>query len=355
VRFERSRDTCDEYPERVSPRERLLAAFDRTPDDGPIVIGHRGAPGYRPEHTRSSYLLAIESGVDAVEPDVVVSRDGVLVVRHDAEIGETTDVATRPEFADRRTRRVIDGIELDGWFTDDFTWAELATLRCRERIPALREASARFDGAEPMLRLPDLLALVAAASDRVGREVGIVIEVKHAAHFAARGWDLAALVARDLAAAGFSGPVVIESFEQGVLTALQQRGVAASYVYLVEAEGAAADLIAADGEDAATYASQLTPDGLDALAGQVDGISVDKALLLDPARRRVVADAHARGLAVFTWTARPENAFLSERFRRGGGDAAFGDWRGEWREIWGSGVDGVFVDHAELGVGFARG
>jgi glycerophosphoryl diester phosphodiesterase len=311
-----------------------------------IVIGHRGAPGYRPEHTRSSYELAVESGVDAVEPDLVVSRDGVLVIRHEDEISGTTDVAERPEFADRRTTRTIDGERATGWFTEDFDWDELATLRARERLPLLRPESARFDGTEPILRLGDLFALVR------GRGVGLVLELKHAHHLAGRGWDLAALVAAELAETGWREPLVIESFEPGVLADLRSRGVVAEYVQLVAAHGAPADLAARFGAAAPTYASYITGAGLDALAAEVEAVSLDKAIVLgDPG---VVAAAHARGLRVYAWTCRPENAFLDPRFRRGADPAAFGDVEGEWGAIRDAGVDGVFVDHPDLGVRFFR-
>ena len=185
-----------------------------------FVIGHRGAPGYLPEHTRSSYLLAFEQGVDAVEPDVVVSRDGVLVVRHGNDISTTTDVADHPEFADRRTTRTVDGEKRHGWFVEDFDWAELATLRSRERLPRLRPHSAAHDGEEPILRLRDVLDLTRAASERHGRSIGMVLEIKHATYFASIGWDAAALVEAELLAAGWAEktmPLVIESFEASVL------------------------------------------------------------------------------------------------------------------------------------------
>ncbi|MBS1674649.1 MAG: glycerophosphodiester phosphodiesterase, partial [Actinobacteria bacterium] len=204
---------------------------------GPLVIGHRGAPGYRPEHTESSYRLAFAMGVDAVEPDVVATSDGVLVIRHENEISGTTDVAEHPEFAARRTTRVIDGESLTGWFTEDFTWAELATLRCRERLPLLRPHSAGFDDEEPILRLADMLALVERASAEQARRIGVVLEIKHATHFAQAGHDLAALVERDLRAAGWAAgerPLWIESFEQTVLADLRARGVVGRYVFLLE-------------------------------------------------------------------------------------------------------------------------
>jgi glycerophosphoryl diester phosphodiesterase len=314
-----------------------------------LLIGHRGAPGYRPEHTRSSYALAFAQGADAVEPDVVVSRDGVLVVRHENEISGTTDVADHPEFADRRTTRIVDGEELAGWFVEDFDWAELVTLRARERLPGLRPASAAHDGEEPILRLRDVLDLVRAAALENGRPLGVVLEIKHATYFSAIGWDVADLVERELRSEGWAAgdlPLWIESFEASALDRLRERGIPASYVYLMEASGAPYDLVARG--EVAPYADAMTPAGLDALAGRVDGISVDKSVLLRP-HPRVVADAHARGLQVFTWTCRPENAFLAHRFRRLGGPAAYGDYRREWAVIRDLGVDAVFVDHPDLG------
>src|SRR6478609_5063187 len=210
------------------------------PRTHPLVIGHRGAPGYRPEHSRSSYDLALAMGVDAVEPDIVVSRDGVLVVRHENEVGSTTDVATRPEFADRRTTKVVDGAELTGWFTEDFTGDELATLRCRERLPKIRQTSATFDDQQRILSLRDVLDLVRDASLEQGREIGVVLEIKHATYFGGLGWDVAALVDDELRAAGWAGgelPLVVESFESTVLGRVRDRGIRGMYVYLLEASG----------------------------------------------------------------------------------------------------------------------
>lgn len=331
------------------------------PRSTPLVIGHRGAPGYRPEHSRSSYDLALEFGVDGVEPDVVVSADGVLVVRHENEISGTTDVADRPEYRDRRTTKTVDGAELTGWFTEDFTWDELSTLRCRERLPRIRRSSATFDDQQPVLRLRDVLDLVRDASLAKGREIGVVLEIKHATYFASLGWDLAALVDAELREAGWAEgarPLTIESFESTVLFRLQERGIRAAYIYLLEAAGRPFDLFSQQGRAAPTYKHTATPAGLDGLVGRVDGISVDKRMILAPDKlgragaSTVVADAHERGLRVFTWTCRPENSFLIGQFRGGGGPAAFGDWEAEWARIRDAGVDGVFVDHPDLGVAF---
>lgn len=326
------------------------------PRKSPLVIGHRGAPGYRPEHSRSSYELALAMGVDAVEPDIVATKDGVLVLRHENEISGTTDIAEHPEFASRRTTKKVDGVSLTGWFTEDFTWAELSTLRTRERLPSLRRSSATFDETQPILRLVDLLELIKAGSAEYGREIGIVLEIKHATYFERIGLDLVPLIVRDLRRGGWADgelPLVIEAFEQTVLGRLRDAGIAASYVYLIEASGKPFDLVAAMGKAAPTYRSAVTPAGLDRLSGSVDGISVSKRMLLEPSTT-IVADAHARGLKVFTWTCRPENAFLDQRFRSGRGKAAFGDFEAEWRVIADTGVDGVFVDHPDLGTAFFR-
>lgn len=304
-------------------------------------------------------------GVDAVEPDVVVSRDGVLVVRHENEIGSTTDVAQHPEFADRRTTKTIDGAKLTGWFTEDFTADELATLRCRERLPRIRSASASFDGTQPVLRLRDVLDLVRAASFEQGREIGVVLEIKHATYFASLGFDVAALVQGELSAAGWGGgelPLVVESFEPTILARLREAGLPGTYIYLLEDEGAPYDLVAQRGAAAPTYAETAAPAGLDALVGSVDGISVDKRMILAPDRRGrtsgagpVVRDAHERGLLVYTWTCRPENTFLLPQFRTRGGPSAFGDYAAEWAILRDARVDGVFVDHPDLGLAFFRG
>lgn len=322
----------------------------------PLVIGHRGAPGYRPEHTRSSYELAFALGADAVEPDIVATRDGVLVVRHENEISGTTDVARHPEFAARRTTKQIDGESLTGWFTEDFTWDELATLRTVERLPKLRQHSSTFDGTEPMLRLSELLELVDDAAERTGRSLRLVAEIKHPTYFASIGLPLDELAARELIPWGDRSRLTVECFEQTVLGQVRDRGMDADLVYLLDARGAAADLVARDGSGAVPYAQQLTDAGLARLARDVGGISVDKSLLLDASRlgaagtTDLVARSHEHGLQVFTWTLRPENRYLAPAHRVGVAPGDWGDWRREFELILSTGVDGIFVDHADLGV-----
>lgn len=333
----------------------------------PLVIGHRGASGYRPEHTRSAYELAFALGADAVEPDLVATRDGVLVLRHENEISGTTDVATRPEFAGRRTTREVDGRELTGWFTEDFTWAELATLRARERLGRLRQASASFDDRYPMIRLRDLFELIDTAADERGRMMRMVAEFKHAAHFDALGLPLDELFAAELDAAGWGRGderLIMESFEPTLLDRLGARGIRGRRVFLIEATGAPRDLVLADGRGARSYDSFVTERGLLGLAGRFDGVSVGKPRLVGGAQPSRAADAagapltgaelvdaaHAAGLEIYVWTLRPENRFLAGGFRRGTVRAAFGDWLGEFTQIVGMGVDGIFVDHPDLGV-----
>lgn len=334
----------------------------------PLVIGHRGAPGYRPEHTESAYRLAFDLGADAVEPDLVATHDGVLVVRHENEISGTTDVADHPEFASRRTTKKIDGVKLTGWFTEDFTWAELSGLTTRERLRKTRPDNAEYDGDGRILRLSDLLAIVDEESGRRERRLSVVIEIKHAHYFAGIGLPLDELLRAELAAHGWDerpDQLIIECFELGVLEQLRAAGTRAQFVFLTETEGSPPDERALHGRGARGYAWYRSDEGLDALVGRVDGISVAKADLLRIGRRGVaigttdlVQRAHQRGLAVFVWTLRPENRFLNPRFRpqgmaavpRGGEAAMWGNWLEEFQLILESGVDGIFVDHPDLGV-----
>ncbi len=337
----------------------------------PLVIGHRGASGYRPEHTRSAYELAFALGADAVEPDLVATRDGVLVLRHENEISGTTDVASRPEFASKRTTREVDGTPLTGWFTEDFTWAELATLRATERLGSLRQSSASFDGRFPILRLRDLLGLIDAAADEQGRLIRMVAEFKHASHFAAQGLPLDELFAAELDDAGWGHGderLIMEAFELDVLDRLGARGIHGHRVFLIEDVGAPVDLALAlargDASTAPSFDEFATEAGLLGLAGRVAGVSVSKSRLLGARAARVARPAHApplagaelvdaahsAGLLVFTWTLRPENRFLMPRHRRGASRSAFGDWLTEFSEVIATGVDGIFVDHPDLGV-----
>ncbi|MFW8745454.1 glycerophosphodiester phosphodiesterase family protein, partial [Mesorhizobium japonicum] len=249
------------------------------------MIGHRGASGYRPEHTRSAYELAIALGADAIEPDIVMSKDGELVLRHENEISGTTDVARHPEFAGRRATKTIDGQELTGWFTEDFTWEELATLRAVERLPRLRQHSSTFDGTEPILRLADLMQIMAAA----GRPLTLVAEVKHPTYFASIGLPMEEALATALSRWHDPDRLVVECFERGILHRLRERGLRARYVYLLDHAGRAVD-------SERDYDDELA----DLRALDVDGISVDGLRLL--AEPGLPSRAHAAGMLAYVWT-----------------------------------------------------
>lgn len=321
----------------------------------PLIVGHRGASGYRPEHTRAAYELAFELGADAVEPDIVATKDGVLVLRHENEISGTTDVASHAHFANRRTTKVIDGERLTGWFTEDFTWDELSTLRAVERLPKIRMSAAAYDRQEGILRLSDLIEIIDSASERLGRPLRMVAEIKHATYFASIGLPLDELFANEIAEWATSDNLIVEAFEQSVLGKIRDRGIPGRFVFLLESRGSPADLQAEFGKKARSYSAHLTAFGLAQLAKDVDGISVDKARILrrDVAGNTIgvtdlVERAHAAGLLVFTWTLRAENRFLGPNLRLGKKWHEFGDWQTEFRLVIGSGVDGVFVDQPDL-------
>ncbi len=322
----------------------------------PIVIGHRGASAYRPEHTLASYELAIEMGADYIEPDVVSTKDGVLVARHENDITGTTDVADHPEFAGRRTTKVIDGVELTGWFTEDFTLAELRTLRAKERLPDLRPANTAFDG---QFQIPTLQEVI----DLARREgVGIYPETKHPTYFDSIGLSLEEPLLRALRRNGLDrkgAKVFIQSFETGNLKELNEK-TKLPLVQLIDAAGAPADLVAAG--DPRTYDDLVAPEGLDEIAGYADGIGPAKTRIVpwDESDRlgtptSLVRDAHARGLLVHPFTFRPENSFLPADFRQGNPDsplydAARGDQPAELALFFRLGVDGVFADNPDTAV-----
>lgn len=299
------------------------------------IIGHRGAPGYRPEHTAASYRLAIATGVDAVEPDLVMTRDGVVVVRHECDLRATTDVGSHPEFGGRPV--------------EDLTLAELKTLRAVERLPGTRPRNTRWDGTESVLTLDELLLLLAAESTRLHRRIGLHAELKASAHLAARGLDLESAVLDVLRDHGLdrrSSGVHLQSFEPSCLRRLRDR-TDLRLVQLVEADGAPADL-AADG-DPTTYDDLVTPRGLRMVARYADAVGLAKSRLLGPAAQAeaLVDHAHLSGLEVLAWTLRDENRFLAPRFRRGEDPSRRGDAAGELAALLDAGVDGVFCDHPD--------
>jgi glycerophosphoryl diester phosphodiesterase len=321
-----------------------------------IVIGHRGASGYRPEHTLAAYELAIELGADYIEPDLVSTRDHVLVVRHENEISGTTDVAGHKELADRETMKTIDGVPVIGWFTEDLTLAELGTLRASERLPAIRPAGAAFDG---RYHIPTFQQVIDLAKRR---HVGIYPETKHPTYFRSIGLPLEEPLVRALHASGYRGPdasAFIQSFEVGNLRRLR-RMTEVPLVQLLDDHGQPYDLGLAG--DPRTFADLAAPAGLAALAEHVQGIGPNKGLIVprDASNRRgsptvLVGDAHRAGLLVHPWTFRRENVFLPEDLRRGDPtDPAYlrgvGDLPAELRQFRQLGVDGLFTDNPDLAV-----
>ncbi|MGY1710921.1 glycerophosphodiester phosphodiesterase [Geodermatophilus sp. SYSU D00758] len=323
-----------------------------------LVIGHRGASGYRPEHTLASYELAARMGADYIEPDVVSTSDGVLVARHENEISGTTDVAERPEFADRRTTRTIDGVELTGWFTEDFTLEELRGLRAVERLPEIREENTLYDGLYRVPTLDEVLELRAELSRELGQEIGVYVETKHPTYFDGIGLSLEEPLLADLREAGLDhhrSPVFVQSFETANLRELDEAGVRVPLVQLLSASGAPYDLVAA-GDDR-TYADLSTAEGLADVAGYADGVGPEKAQVIpreddgtlgDPTG--FVDDAHAAGLLVHPYTFRNENTFLPADLREGGAEDDYGRAVEEQLAFWEAGVDGLFTDNPDTGV-----
>jgi len=322
----------------------------------PLVIGHRGASGYRPEHTIASYTLAIELGADYIEPDLVSTKDHVLVARHENDITGTTDVASHPEFAARRTTKTIDGVVHEGWFTEDFTLAELRTLRAVERLPDLRPANTAFDG---LYQIPTFQEVIDLAKRH---RVGIYPETKHPTYFDSIGLSLEEPLLATLRANGLDRPgakVFIQSFETTNLKELNRK-TRLPLVQLIDATGAPYDLVVAG--DPRTYADLVTPAGLAEIATYADGIGPSKDLivprdsagnLLEPTS--LVRDAHRAGLVVHPWTFRRENSFLPLDFRQGNPASpeflrAPGDLPAELRLFFRLGVDGVFSDNADTAV-----
>lgn len=348
-------------------------------DAAPIVIAHRGASGYLPEHTLAAYWMAIEQGADYIEPDLVITKDGVLVARHENAIAilnpdgsvreATTDVAERPEFASRKTTKVIDGQSVTGWFTEDFTLAELKTLRARERLPQLRIANTRFDGMFEVPTLAEVLELVKAENERrrdarrdhkrdgwkERRPVGVYPETKHPTYFQNIGLPLEEPLVRTLRQHGFEGrgaPVFIQSFETANLRRLN-RMTRLPLVQLLNGSGRPYDFVVSG--DPRTYADLARPEGLADISTYAQGIGANTNLMIPLVGGRLgtpttlVADAHRAGLVVHGWTFRAENVFLPNDFDEGTDPAALGRLDGQVRAFLSLGLDGFFTDHPFLG------
>lgn len=340
----------------------------------PIVIGHRGASGYLPEHTLAAYWMAIEQGADYIEPDLVITKDGVLVARHENAIAilnadgtvreATTDVMDKPEFASRKTTKTIDGASVTGWFTEDFTLAELKTLRARERLPALRTANTRFDGMFEIPTLAEVLQLVEQANEQRKRDargkpgwrpIGVYPETKHPTYFQSINLPLEEPLVETLHRFGYrhkDSPVFIQSFETANLRKLN-RMTRVPLVQLLNGSGRPYDFVVAG--DSRTYADLAKPEGLAEIARYANGIGANTNLMIPLSGGRLgtpttlVQDAHRAGLIVHGWTFRAENNFLPAEFDSSSDPAALGDMAGQVKAFLKLGMDGFFTDHPFLG------
>lgn len=336
------------------------AAAPVTPVATPIVIGHRGASAYRPEHTAMSYKLAIQQGADFIEPDLVMTRDGILVARHENEIGRTTDVATHPEFASRKVPRSIDGETFTGWFVEDFTLAELKTLRARERRPDARPQSAAYDGREPVLTLQEIIGIAKAGAAARGRPVGLYVELKNPDYFRGLGLPMEKSLIDVLTANGLNtsdAPVIIQSFWPSALMTLRQL-TPIKLMFLVNSQAPPASVMAAN--HIANWSDVWSPDGLKRIAAFADIVGPETQIILprDTDGRSLppsafVANAHAAGLSVHVWSVNPENQDLPLDLRCGDPAAPTfphqpGDVATQARRLFAQAVDGAFSDAPDV-------
>ncbi len=303
----------------------------------PIIIAHRGASADRPEHTIAAYRLAIEQGADFIEPDLVITKDGHLVARHENEISETTNVAEKPEFANRRTTKTIDGRTITGWFTEDFTLAELKTLRARERLPQLRPANTAFNDQEAIPTFAEIIALAKAQQ----RPIGLYPETKHPSYFRGLGLPLEEPLLKLLTTNGYTSatdPVFIQSFEAGNLKALRPQTKLRLIQLVYSAE-------------------TLDDNGLKTIATYADGIGAEKSLVIPRTpdgnlgeATDLVTRAQKAGLLVHLWTFRPENYFLPASLKSSDKPMDRGNAEAEIRLFLNAGIDGLFADSVPAAV-----
>ena len=332
----------------------------------PIIIAHRGASAVRPEHTLASYRAAVLQGADYIEPDLVPTKDGALVARHENEISGTTNVADLPQFADRKTSKTIDGVAVTGWFTEDFTLVELKSLRARERIPAIRPANTAFNDQFEIPTLQEIIDLAKTLSKQSGRTIGIYPETKHPSYFASIGLPLEKLLVDALHGNGYrnrTAPVFIQSFEVANLKQLR-RMTKLGLIQLINDKDKPFDFVLAN--DPRGYADLVTETGLEEIATYADGVGPNKALIIPrdnsgrlAAATRLVEWAHKAKLPVHPWTFRPENEFLPLEFKRAGPNELpvgkeSGDGAAEIRRFLETGIDGFFTDLPAAGVAALR-
>ncbi|OLT29742.1 glycerophosphodiester phosphodiesterase [Nocardiopsis sp. CNR-923] len=304
------------------------------------IISHRGASGHRPEHTLASYELGARHGGDFIEMDLVATMDGALICRHEQEIGRTTDVAERPEFADRRTRRTIDGHEVEGFFAQDFTLAEIRTLRAVERLQDVRAMNAMMDGTYGIPTLDEVVKLAFALTEELRRPIGIYPETKHPSYHVSQGLELEPTLIAALREAGLTGPeprvpVFLQSFEAESLRKLAETEL--PLVYLMGSEE--------------HWLRHTTPDGLAEVAAFAHAIGPHKGLVIPTTEdgglgepTDLVENAHEAGLLVHPYTFRSENSFLPEQLRSDGEPGDYGGFAAEYEAFFEAGVDGVFTD-----------
>jgi glycerophosphoryl diester phosphodiesterase len=326
---------------------------------GPTVIGHRGAWGYRPEHTLAAYRLGIDLGADVVEQDLISTRDGVLIARNSNELSSSTDVASHPEFAARRTTKTVDGVAYTGWFSEDLTLAEIKTLRATERTPDIRPGNVRYNGKFQVPTLQEVIDLVRAEGRRLHRRIGIYPETKRATYFRSIGLPLeerliATLRRNGLNHRGADVPVYLQSFEPSSLQRLDRLSDL-PVVQLVDAVGKPYDFVVAG--DPRTFADLVTPAGLRWVHRYADIVAVNKDLIVPRdatghlgSPTTLVDDAHRVGLGVHAWRFANENTFLPADFRRGTDPLAWGDHRAEYRLFYRLGIDGVLTDFPDAAV-----
>lgn len=332
----------------------LAPAAHAAPAQDILIIAHRGASGERPEHTLAAYERAIDQGADYIEPDLVVTKDLVLVARHETELSDTTDVASRREFEDRRRTKDIEGRRVTGWFAEDFTLAELRTLRVKERMPTVRPANSAFNGLYQVPTFAEIVQLVRAKSAETGREIGLYPELKHPTLLLEQeGIDVVDLLVRELRQFDLDGadaPVFVQIFEVGPLQRLD-RLVDVPLILLISSQGGPYD------EPTMRWNGIMTPTGLAEVATYADGIGpfMGHVLKADGTPTALVADAHEAGLEVHPWTLRRENVFLPPAARREGGEATIGCYDAVWDALVDAGVDGVFTDNPADLVALASG
>ena len=301
----------------------------------PIIIAHRGASGYRPEHTLAAYQLAIELGADYIEPDLVITKDRVLIARHENEISQTTDIAEHPEFAHLKTTKVIDGETITGWFTEDLTLAEIKTLTAKERIPEIRPQNTVYHNS---LTIPTLAEIIELAENK---QVGIYPETKHPTYFKSIGLSLEPPLLSALAEIEI--PVFIQSFEVSNLQEISQK-TNLPIVQLINDIGQPYDFTVNGNKD--TYQDMIQLAGLKKIAEYAQAIGVHKNLIVPRdinnkilPSTALIKNAHAENLLVHSWTFRNENTFLPVDF--------YNHPEAEYKLFLELGIDGVFSDFTD--------